>query len=75
MVIIALSISEIHVSDYRLCLIFDCLLYIWTKLEGPINSHKFSYAFNIWNSYTLGMKTRARITVVPVRIPRESSAA
>ena len=28
MVIIALSIPEIHVSDYRLCLIFDCLLYI-----------------------------------------------
>ena len=27
MVIIAPSIPKIHVSDYRLCLIFDCLLY------------------------------------------------
>ena len=32
MVIIALSIPEIHVSDYRLCLIFDCLLY-FNELE------------------------------------------
>ena len=28
MVIIALSIPEIQASDYMLCLIFDCLLYM-----------------------------------------------
>ena len=61
MVIIALSIPEIHVSDYRLCLIFDCLLYVLHRFFIQMGINNDTHVVVYDNNPNLGFYSTGRV--------------